>query len=84
MITYIRFIESWWIGREGKKEDGGDKTPLISISKFNKLDVLLYFSTYKLWVKLLWYAKNTFCILDQLIINSHFLHFFRDCEKKTG
>ena len=41
------------IEENAKCQDGGDKTLPISILKLNKLHVLLYFSTYKLWVNIL-------------------------------
>ena len=43
---------------------GGDKMLSILILKLNKLHVLLYFSTYKLRVNLMWYVNNIFCFLD--------------------
>ena len=50
-----------------KIQDGSDKTLLISISMVNKQYVLLYFSTYKLWMNTLWYVQNIFGLFRLII-----------------
>ena len=47
-----------------ERQDDSDRMLLISILKLTELHVLLYFSTQKLWVNILWYGKNIVCLLD--------------------
>ena len=51
-----------------KIQDGNHKMLSISISKSNKLHVLLHLSTYRLQVNILWYVNDIFCSLDQFFM----------------
>ena len=54
-----------------KSQDGGDQSLSILVLKLNKLHVLLHFSTYKLWVNVLWYARNIWRALFQNAISAN-------------
>ena len=47
-----------------KSQDDGDEMLSIFILMFDKLHVVLYFSTYKVQVNILWYVKNIFSFPD--------------------
>ena len=62
---------------ENSKIQDGVETLWISILKLNELHILLYFSTYKLWVNILWYVKNIFCFFRLIIyVLYSFTHTF--------
>ena len=65
MASFIKFYGKRVSEMEenAKIQDGGDKTRSILILKLNKLHVLLYFSTYRMPVNVL-YVKNIFGFLD--------------------
>ena len=77
MAAFIKFNFIDKVGEKeenAKSQDGGNNTPSLLIFKLNKLNFLLYFSTYTMWVNILWHVKKILGLIIYVLYS--FTHTF--------